>query len=130
VPVVKGLPERPKSTDFTCSGEYMKALETYVDALENWIDVRAFQDGDDYEVHKRVHKSSAVPFNIERTASFIRIYNPAIKTFTIENISQKPLYIIYKNGKPIIARGTRKEKAMLLKPGGTAGIAYLGGRPG
>jgi hypothetical protein len=47
VPVVKGLPERPQTVAFTTINEYTAALEKYVDALENWIDIRAFQDGDD-----------------------------------------------------------------------------------
>jgi hypothetical protein len=47
MPVVKGLPERPKAKNFQTSAEYTKAMESYTDALENWIDIRAFQDGDD-----------------------------------------------------------------------------------
>jgi hypothetical protein len=50
MPVVKGLPERPKKELFYQSlPTYVLALEKYCDDLENWIDLRAFQDGDDEE---------------------------------------------------------------------------------
>jgi hypothetical protein len=45
MPVAKGLPERPKAKNFQTQAEYTSALESYVDALENWIDIECFNTG-------------------------------------------------------------------------------------
>jgi hypothetical protein len=48
MPVAKGLPEKPSSKlKFESLPTYVIEMEKYIDALENWIDIRAFQDGDD-----------------------------------------------------------------------------------
>ena len=66
MPVVKGLPERPQTIAFTTIIEYTAALEKYVDALENWIDIRAFQDGDDE--HKELKGTAEFKMSIEKDA--------------------------------------------------------------
>jgi len=77
MPVVKGLPERPKIKakeynihDFNLDPftfyNYLKNLEKYCDALENWIDIRAFQDGDDE--HQELKGTAEFKMSIEKDA--------------------------------------------------------------
>jgi hypothetical protein len=55
MPVAKGLPERPKKGLSLI--DYILALEKYVDDLENFIDARCFQDGDDEDTEKEQENS-------------------------------------------------------------------------
>ncbi len=58
MPVVKGLPERPKEKGFKTL-EYLRALESYVDALENWIDIECFNTGADEAEEKKLSVKEA-----------------------------------------------------------------------
>jgi hypothetical protein len=75
MPVVKGLPERPKRNDFETSELYIVALEKYIESLENWIDIRAFQDCDDEIETKKAQQ----PKKPKRTEGWERL--PQVRKF-------------------------------------------------
>jgi hypothetical protein len=93
MPVAKGLPERPQAKNYgisdtnnpqaitfnvTTFANYLKELNTYIDALENWIDIRAFQDGDDEEtIETKVQKAN----ELEKTR--INLFNAVLTQLCI-----------------------------------------------
>ena len=56
---------------------------------------------------------------IEKKQTFIRKFNPETKECSMENTSEKPLFVSLKNGKIVLVRGIQKTGVFRLDPGMT-----------
>jgi hypothetical protein len=80
MPVAKGLPERPKAKKFQTTAEYLRAMESYTAALENWIDVECFNTGADETTPEEPPKTAE---EIEKEKA--RVIKEILTTFCLVN---------------------------------------------